>query len=108
MADKRQRGSKSFNNQERATRLQRKFGKGNSGSRQNDQRSQEPPASVTGAEIIRRKSSVQRVIIAKFGDRLTSEVAESSRRSGHIRASEDMIEKLVEVVSLAFSDNATA
>ena len=42
---------------------------------------------------------VQRAIIAKFDDCLTSEVAESSKHSDHIRASENMIEKLVAVPS---------
>lgn len=68
-------------------------------ARPNDQRSREPPASMIGAEPIMRKSLVQRVIIAKFDDHLTSEVAESSRRSDYIWASKDMIELLVEVPS---------
>lgn len=61
-----------------------------------DSRSREPDASVTGAELVRRKSSVQKAVVTKFDDRLTSEVAESSRPSDHIRANEDMINKLVE------------
>ncbi|GMN60234.1 hypothetical protein TIFTF001_029321 [Ficus carica] len=50
--------------------------------RRDDQRSRDPLESVTWAEPIKRKCS------------------------GHIRANENMIEKLVEVVSLALSGNA--
>ena len=39
------------------------------------------------------------MIVAKFDDRLTSEVPESSRRSDHIWANEDMIDKPIEVPS---------
>ncbi|GMN52643.1 hypothetical protein TIFTF001_021789 [Ficus carica] len=42
--------------------------------RRDDQSSREPPESVTGAEPIRRKSSVQITFVAKFNDRLTSDV----------------------------------
>ncbi|GMN49628.1 hypothetical protein TIFTF001_018784 [Ficus carica] len=77
-------------------------------ARRDDQRFGDPPVSVNGAKSIRRKSSVQRTIVSKFDDCLTSEVAESSRHSNHIRVSKDMIEKLVAVVSLTFSDNIAA
>lgn len=62
----------------------------------------DPPAAVTGAESIRMKSSAQKVVVAKFDDRLTSEVAKSSRRCDNIRANKDMIDKLVNVL-LSFS-----
>lgn len=68
-------------------------------ARRDDQRFGDPPVSVNGAKSIRRKSSVQRTIVSKFDDCLTSEVAESSRHSNHIRVSKDMIEKLVAVPS---------
>ena len=73
-----------------------------------DSRTRDLPTSASGVEPIRRKSSVKRAIVTKFDDRLTSEVEESSRRSNHVQASEDMIKKLVEVVCLTFSENATA
>ncbi|GMN49573.1 hypothetical protein TIFTF001_018739 [Ficus carica] len=63
--------------------------------RRDDQRSREPLASLIGAELIRRKSSTQNAVVAKFDDRLISKVAESSRHSGNIRANKDMIDKLV-------------
>ncbi|GMN27297.1 hypothetical protein TIFTF001_001595 [Ficus carica] len=75
-------------------------------ARRDDQRSQEPPESVTWAELIRRKSSVQMAIIAKFNDCLTFEVAESSRCSGHIQASK--VGNLLHMVSFVFSGNAAA
>ncbi|GMN57044.1 hypothetical protein TIFTF001_026143 [Ficus carica] len=68
----------------------------------------DPLTAVTGAEPIMRKSSAQKAVVAKFDDHLTTEVAESSRRSDHIWASKDMINKLVDVVSLVFSGNVVA
>lgn len=62
-----------------------------------DSRPRDPSAAIIGAELVRRKSSVQRAVVTKFNDHLTSDVAESSRRSDHIQASEDQINKLVEV-----------
>ncbi|GMN44763.1 hypothetical protein TIFTF001_013966 [Ficus carica] len=66
------------------------------GSRRQDVRPRDPPATVTGAEPIKRKLLAQKVVVAKFDDRLTSEVAKSSQHSNHIRANEDMIDKLVD------------
>ncbi|GMN61215.1 hypothetical protein TIFTF001_030305 [Ficus carica] len=68
-------------------------------TRRDNQRSPDPPVSMTGTEPIRRKFSARWAVIAKFDNRLTSKVAESSRRSDHIRASEDIIKKLVEIRS---------
>lgn len=64
-------------------------------ARQKNQRSWDPLASVIGAEPVRRKSYVQRAIIAKFDNCLTSEDAKSSRCPDHIRDSEDIIESLL-------------
>lgn len=54
---------------------------------------------MIGAALVRRKSSVQQAVIAKFDDRLTSQVAESLKCSDYIQASKDMIEKLIVVPS---------
>ncbi|GMN58043.1 hypothetical protein TIFTF001_027132 [Ficus carica] len=117
MAGQRQRGSKRPSDQDRVARLQQKFAKIGDGNKSRagpsasalakDSRPRDPFASISGAEPIRRKTSTQRAIVSKFDDRLTSEVAECSRHSDHVQASEDMIKKLVEVVCLAFSGNAT-
>ena len=70
-------------------------------TRRDDQRSTDLPVFVTGVKPIMRKSSAQWTVVAKFDDRLNSKVAESSRvaefskHSDHIRASEDIIKKLV-------------
>ena len=56
---------------------------------------------MTGAALVRRKSLVQQPVVAKFDDRLTSKVLESSKCSNHIQASKDMIEKLIEVLSMS-------
>ncbi|GMN74427.1 hypothetical protein TIFTF001_055803 [Ficus carica] len=64
--------------------------------------------SISGAKPIRRISSFQRAVVTKFDDRLTSEVAESSQWSDHVQASQDTINKLVEVICHAFSGNAAA
>ncbi|GMN52477.1 hypothetical protein TIFTF001_021615 [Ficus carica] len=77
-------------------------------SRREDIYSRDPPASVTGAEPINWKSSTQKAIVAKFDDKLTSEVAESSRRSDPIVAIGDCAQKLIEALCLAFSGSATA
>lgn len=54
---------------------------------------------MIGAALVRRKSSVQQAVIAKFDDRLTSQVVESLKCSDYIQASKDMIGKLIEVPS---------
>lgn len=66
-------------------------------TRRDDQRSWDPSAFVTEAELIRKNSFVQRVILAKLDNHLTSKVIESSSRFDHIRANEDTFKKLVEV-----------
>lgn len=66
-------------------------------SRREDPRSHDPSASASGAEQIKRRSSAQKVLVTKFDDHLTSEVAESSRHSDPVQASNDLVKKLVEV-----------
>ncbi|GMN28212.1 hypothetical protein TIFTF001_044211 [Ficus carica] len=68
------------------------------GFRREDVTPRDPLATITGAEPIKRKLLAPKVVVAKFDDRLTSKVAESFRHSNHIRASEDMIVKLVNVL----------
>lgn len=60
-------------------------------------RPRDPSASVSRAESIKRKSSAQKALVTKFDDHVTSEMAESSRRSDPINASSDLINKLIEV-----------
>ena len=44
-----------------------------------------------------QKTSAQKVLITKFDDELTSEVAKSSRHSDPVDVTGDLVEKLVEV-----------
>ena len=68
-------------------------------SRREDARPRDQPASASAAEMIKRKSSAQKALVSKFDNKLTSEVAESSRRSNPIVAIDDCAEKLIEVIN---------
>ncbi|GMN60395.1 hypothetical protein TIFTF001_029474 [Ficus carica] len=68
-------------------------------SRREDTRSRDPSSSAPGAKPIRRKSSTQKAFVNEFDDRLTFDVAESSRHSDPIKASIDL------AICLAFSGN---
>ncbi|GMN47960.1 hypothetical protein TIFTF001_017134 [Ficus carica] len=54
------------------------------------------------------ESSVHRVLVSKFTDQLSAEVAGSSRRSDHVAAISDSTAKLIETVCILFSGSATA
>ena len=68
-------------------------------SRQEDLRPQDLIPPTSGVEPTRRTSSVHEVLVSKFGDKLTLEVVESSRRSDPIDAIGDYAKKLIEVSS---------
>ena len=73
-------------------------------SRQEDTQPRDSLGLSPGAESIRWKSSTQKEFVSKFDDRLTSNVAELSRRSDPVGASIDLVDKLVEV---SFSSHAS-
>ncbi|GMN70022.1 hypothetical protein TIFTF001_039068 [Ficus carica] len=52
------------------------------------------------------ESSVHRVLVSKFADQLSTEVAESSRRSDHVAAISDFTAKLIETLCILFSGSA--
>ncbi|GMN61911.1 hypothetical protein TIFTF001_030999 [Ficus carica] len=54
------------------------------------------------------ESSVHRALVTKFGDQLSVEVAEPSKRSDPIEAINDSTSKLIEALCLLFSKNAAA
>ncbi|GMN70611.1 hypothetical protein TIFTF001_039650 [Ficus carica] len=72
-------------------------------SRQEDARHRDHLASTSRAEPIKRKTLAQKELVSKFDDKLTSEVAESSRRSDSIVAIDDCAEQLIEALCLSFS-----
>ncbi|GMN65575.1 hypothetical protein TIFTF001_034644 [Ficus carica] len=67
-----------------------------------------PPAPRSGRDEAGTKSSVRRVLITKFSDQLSTEVAESSKRSDHVAAIDDSTAKLIETLYILFSGSATA
>ncbi|GMN60125.1 hypothetical protein TIFTF001_029211 [Ficus carica] len=106
MADQGHWGFKRPNDQERAARLQQKFGKGNDDSKTSpggqafsfiSGGSLDPLAARLGWTRKEKPLSTDHpAIVAEFDDHLNFEVVESSRRSDPIWASKDMIDKLVE------------
>ncbi|GMN61201.1 hypothetical protein TIFTF001_030284 [Ficus carica] len=54
------------------------------------------------------ESFIHRVLVSKFADQLSAEVAESSRRSDHIAAISDSTAQLIETVCILFSGSAAA
>ncbi|GMN23313.1 hypothetical protein TIFTF001_043666 [Ficus carica] len=67
-----------------------------------------PPASRSGRDEAGTESSVRRVLILKFSDQLSTEVAESSKRSDHVAAIDDSTAKLIETLCILFSGSAAA
>ncbi|GMN22435.1 hypothetical protein TIFTF001_047435 [Ficus carica] len=53
-------------------------------------------------------SSVHRVLVSKFSDQLSTEVAESSKRSDHVAAIDDSTAKLIETLCILFFRSAAA
>ncbi|GMN47899.1 hypothetical protein TIFTF001_017071 [Ficus carica] len=74
-------------------------------SHREDPRPRDVPTS--GAELSRQKS-VHKALVSKFGERLTFEVAESSKHSNPVAAFGDCANKLIEALCLAFSGSAAA
>ncbi|GMN48525.1 hypothetical protein TIFTF001_017705 [Ficus carica] len=54
-----------------------------------------PPAPRSGRDEVGTESSVHRVLVSKFSDQLSTEVAESSKRSDHVAAIDDSTAKLI-------------
>ncbi|GMN61391.1 hypothetical protein TIFTF001_030474 [Ficus carica] len=67
-----------------------------------------PPAPRSGRDEASPESSVHRVLVSKFSDQLSTEVAESSKRSDHVAAISDSTAKLIETLCILFSGSATA
>ncbi|GMN27968.1 hypothetical protein TIFTF001_049417 [Ficus carica] len=67
-----------------------------------------PPAPRSGQDEASPESSVHRVLVSKFSDQLSTEVAESSKRSDHVAAINDSTAKLIETLCILFSGSATA
>ncbi|GMN20967.1 hypothetical protein TIFTF001_040008 [Ficus carica] len=63
-----------------------------------------PPAPHSG----RDESSVHRALVSKFSDQLSTEVAESSKRSDHVAAIDDSTAKLIETLCILFFGSAAA
>ncbi|GMN66519.1 hypothetical protein TIFTF001_035583 [Ficus carica] len=91
-----------------------------SGRSREDQPTILPPAPRSGRDDPRPRdaplpsgqsspeSSVHRVLVSKFADQLSTEVAESSRRSDHMAAISDSTAKLIETLCILFSGSAAA
>nr|GMN73997.1 hypothetical protein TIFTF001_052293 [Ficus carica]GMN74001.1 hypothetical protein TIFTF001_052294 [Ficus carica] len=67
-----------------------------------------PPAPRSGRDEAGTESSVHRALVSKFSDQLSTEVAESSKRSDHVAAIDDSTAKLIETLCILFSGSATA
>ncbi|GMN69542.1 hypothetical protein TIFTF001_038591 [Ficus carica] len=67
-----------------------------------------PPAPRSSRDEAGAESSVRRVLISKFSDQLSTEVAESSKRSDHVAAIDDSTAKLIEILCILFSGSAAA
>ncbi|GMN60007.1 hypothetical protein TIFTF001_029094 [Ficus carica] len=67
-----------------------------------------PPAPRSGRDEAGPESSVHRVLVSKFSDQLSTEVAESSKRSDHVAAIDDSTAKLIETLCILFSGSAAA
>ncbi|GMN21565.1 hypothetical protein TIFTF001_043343 [Ficus carica] len=79
-----------------------------SGRPREDRPAVPPPAPRSGRDEAGTESSVRRVYITKFSDQLSTEVAESSKRSDHVTAIEDSTAKLIETVCILFSGSVAA
>ncbi|GMN20173.1 hypothetical protein TIFTF001_043018 [Ficus carica] len=67
-----------------------------------------PPAPRSGRDEAGTESSVHRALVSKFSDQLSTEVAESSKRSDHVAAIDDSTAKLIETLCILFSGSAAA
>ncbi|GMN64582.1 hypothetical protein TIFTF001_033659 [Ficus carica] len=65
-----------------------------------------PPAPRSGRDEAGTESSVHRALVSKFSDQLSTEVAESSKRSDHVAAIDDSTAKLIETLCILFSGSA--
>ncbi|GMN20742.1 hypothetical protein TIFTF001_043161 [Ficus carica] len=79
-----------------------------SGRPREDRPAVPPPAPRNGRDEAVPESSVRRVYITKFSDQLSTEVAESSKRSDHVAAIDDSTAKLIEAVCILFSGSVAA
>ncbi|GMN24479.1 hypothetical protein TIFTF001_043784 [Ficus carica] len=79
-----------------------------SGRPREDRPAVPPPAPRSGRDEAGTESSVRRVYITKFSDQLSTEVAESSKRSDHVAAIDDSTAKLIEAVCILFSGSVAA
>ncbi|GMN20405.1 hypothetical protein TIFTF001_043081 [Ficus carica] len=79
-----------------------------SGSFREDRPTVLPPAPRSGRDEAGSESSVYRVLVSKFSDQLSTEVAESSKRSDHVAAIDDSTAKLIETLCILFSGSAAA
>ncbi|GMN73836.1 hypothetical protein TIFTF001_052260 [Ficus carica] len=67
-----------------------------------------PPAPRSDRDEAGTESSVHRALVSKFSDQLSTEVAESSKRSDHVAAIDDSTAKLIETLCILFSGSAAA
>ncbi|GMN49677.1 hypothetical protein TIFTF001_018835 [Ficus carica] len=110
IAEWEQRGSKRPSEQDRMARLQ-KVARTGDGVKSRVGDSSAAPSSRAGPSATATKVTSDppeaRAIVSKFDNKLTSEVAKSSRRSDPIVAIGDCAEKLIEALYLAFSGSST-
>ncbi|GMN20858.1 hypothetical protein TIFTF001_044685 [Ficus carica] len=66
------------------------------------------PAPRSGRDEASPESSIHRVQVSRFSDQLSTEVAESSKRSDHVAAISDSTAKLIETLCILFSGSAAA
>ncbi|GMN54050.1 hypothetical protein TIFTF001_023174 [Ficus carica] len=79
-----------------------------SGRSREDRPAVPPPAPRSGRDEAGTESSVHRVLVSKFSDQLSTEVAESCKRSDHVTAIDDSTAKLIETLCILFSGSAAA
>ncbi|GMN59307.1 hypothetical protein TIFTF001_028395 [Ficus carica] len=120
MADREQRGTKRPSEADRVARLKkmtktsdRGRGKGKVGTSTAPPPSQvvTPSTSSSGhqtTESSARRATTHKALVSKFGERLSLDVAESSKRPDSVEAFRDCADKLIEGLCLAFSGSATA
>ncbi|GMN72669.1 hypothetical protein TIFTF001_053592, partial [Ficus carica] len=79
-----------------------------SGRSREDRPADLPPAPRSGRDEAGTESSVHRALVSKFFDQLSTEVAESSKRSDHMAAIDESTAKLIEILCILFSGSAAA
>ncbi|GMN22690.1 hypothetical protein TIFTF001_043565 [Ficus carica] len=67
-----------------------------------------PPAPRSDRDEAGTESSVHRALVSKFSDQLSTEVAESSKRSDQVAAIDESTAKLIEILCILFSGSAAA